>query len=236
MSTIKSSERITAVVEVVAFVALALLSKKLLDPVIWRYAGPISLIGTLIILSGYMRFQGMTWTSMGLKSLPGVRAKLLIIPQTFLTFIFFAAAVAIVMLTGQAIDPNFMAEPPQGAQDRWGNIEGNLPLFLLWLGIVWTAAAFGEEMFFRGFLITRLQSVFAGIKLAPILAVLLPALLFGWAHIYYQGLRGFFMTGAIAIAFGTSFLLFKKNLWPAIIVHGLVDTLGFVAIYMNWDI
>lgn len=35
-------------------------------------------------------------------------------------------------------------------------------MLLLWLGIVWTAAAFGEEIFFRGFLITRTMALFGG--------------------------------------------------------------------------
>ena len=52
---------------------------------------------------------------------------------------------------------------------------------------------------------------------------------------YYQGWRGFFMPGAIAIAFGAMFLLLKRNLYPVILVHGIVDSIGFTARYMDWD-
>jgi membrane protease YdiL (CAAX protease family) len=105
----------------------------------------------------------------------------------------------------------------------------------LWLVIVWTAAAFGEEMFFRGYLITRLQNLFSDIKFGNVLAVITPALLFGLAHIYYQGLRGLVITGLIGLAFGTMFLLFKRNLWPLILWHGVIDTLTFTAMFMNWE-
>lgn len=108
-------------------------------------------------------------------------------------------------------------------------------MLLLWLGIVWTAAAFGEEMFFRGFLITRASALFLGVPLAPAFAVLLPALLFGLGHFYYQGLRGLVMTAAIGIAFGAAFLLLKRNLWPLVLVHGVIDTINFFALYLGLD-
>jgi len=101
--------------------------------------------------------------------------------------------------------------------------------------IVWTAAAFGEEMFFRGYLVTRLQTVFRDIRFGNVLAVITPALLFGCAHIYYQGLRGLVLTGLIGMAFGTMFLLFKRNLWPLILWHGIVDTLTFTAMFLNLE-
>jgi membrane protease YdiL (CAAX protease family) len=41
-----------------------------------------------------------------------------------------------------------------------------------------TAAAFGEEMFFRGYLITRLQLVFRAAGLGFVLAIAVPALIF----------------------------------------------------------
>jgi membrane protease YdiL (CAAX protease family) len=145
------------------------------------------------------------------------------------------AVVAPILIIGPAIGLEFLAEVPAGVEDRWGNVRGNLPMYLLWLVIVWTVAAFGEEMFFRGYLVTRLQNVFADIKFGVVLAVFVPALLFGLAHVYYQGLRGLVFTGAIGLAFGTMFLLFKRNLWPMVLWHGIVDTLTFTAIFMNWE-
>ena len=67
------------------------------------------------------------------------------------------------------------------------------------------------------------------------LAVILAAALFGFGHMYYQGLRGFITTGAIALAFGTMFVLLRGNLWPMVIVHGVIDTLNFFPLYLGMD-
>jgi membrane protease YdiL (CAAX protease family) len=233
-NTLKS-EKLIAFIEVIGFVAFALILKRGLDPVFWRFAGPVSLIIVLVILTGYMRFRGLSWSEMGLRPLPGIKAKLMVIPQAFLVFLAFGAVLAPIFLISEALGLTFMTEIPAGVEERWGDIVGSLPNYLLWMGIVWTTAAFGEEMFFRGFLITRLQAAFKGVPMANVLAVLLPALLFGYAHMYYQGLRGFFVTGAIALAFGTMFLVFKRNLWPIILLHGIIDSIGMTSRYMNWD-
>ncbi len=229
------SEKLIALIEVIGFVAFALILKRVLDPLIWRFAGPVSLITVLVILTGYMRFRGLSWSEMGLRPLPGIKAKLMVIPQAFLVFLAFGATVAPILLISKVLGLTFMTEIPAGIEERWGDIAGSLPHYLLWMGIVWTAAAFGEEMFFRGFLITRLQTAFKGLPMASVLAVLLPALLFGYAHMYYQGLRGFIVTGAIALSFGTMFLVFKRNLWPIILLHGVIDSIGMTSRYMGWD-
>lgn len=231
----RPSGRMVALIELVAFVAIALISKKLLDPFFWRYSGPVSLIGTLLLLTGYMRYRGESWRTMGLPRLPGLRAKLMLVPQVLLTLAAFAACVATVIFGSEALGLTFMSEIPEGVEDRFGDIYQNLPRLMLWLGIIWTSAAFGEEMFFRGFVITRLMDVFADLRFAAVFSVILAAVLFGYGHYYYQGMRGFIVTGAVALAFGTMFLVYKRNLWPIIILHGLIDTLGFVATYMGWE-
>lgn len=236
MTEPKEVSRLTALAEVVFFVALAIGSKLWMDQIIWRFSGPITLIGTLLLLTIYLNYRGESWRNLGLPRLPGLRSKLLLIPQIALTLAAFFAVVAATLFGGDALGLFLIEEEQPLVAERWGDLRGNLPLLLLWLGIVWTSAAFGEEMFFRGFLITRLQRVFAGLPVAAILAVLLPALVFGFGHMYYQGVRGFFVTGAIAIAFGTVFLLMKKNLWPIIFVHGAIDTMGFLAHYFGWDV
>ncbi len=235
MSNILKSRNLIAAIELVGFVVFALTLKKLLDPYIWRYAGPVTMLTTITLLTTYMRIRRETWAGMGLIALPGVRAKLMLIPKTLLAFVAFAIAVATAMFGGQALGLEFMSEMPEGVEERWGDIKGNLPLYLLWVGIAWTSAAFGEEMFFRGFIITRLQSVFSGVKFASIIAVIGAAAFFGYVHMYYQGMRGFVTTGAIGIAFGATFLLMKRNLYPVILVHGIVDTLGFTARFMDWE-
>jgi len=235
MHTLSTSQRSLIFLELAAFAVFAIASKALLSVVAWRYAGPLSLLIVLFVLTLYMRSRGRSWAEFGLKPLPGIKAKLMLFPQASLTFLAFIAVVAPIILAGEYFELTFLTDVPEGIEDRWGNIEGNLPLYLLWLGIVWTCAAFGEEMFFRGYLVTRLHEGFSGSKLAPILAILMAAVFFGYGHMYYQGWRGFLLTGMIAIAFGTMFLIFKRSLWPMIIVHGCIDTLTFTVQYLGLE-
>lgn len=228
-------DRRRAALELAVFGALALVLRIALDPLFWRFAGPVSLIATLACLAVYLRRRGEGWSSFGLVPLKGVKARLMVAPQALLVFAFFAAAVAGVLKGGEALGWAFMTVVPEGVEDRWGDVQGNLPIFLLWLGIVWTAAAFGEEMFFRGFLVTRAAALFRGLPFGAVFAVLIPALLFGLGHFYYQGLRGMVTTAAIGIAFGAAFLLLKRNLWPIVLVHGIVDTITFTALYMGLE-
>ncbi len=226
-------DRRRAAAELAAFGALALLLRIALDPLFWRFAGPVSLVATLVCLAFYLRRRGEGWSSVGLIPLKGLKPKLMVLPQALLVFVLFAAAVASVLHVSEALGWAFMKAVPDGVEHRWGDVQGNLPMLLLWLGIVWTAAAFGEEIFFRGFMVTRAITLFQGVPFAAVFAVVIPALLFGLGHFYYQGLRGLVTTAAIGIAFGAAFLLLKRNLWPLVLVHGIVDTINFITLYVG---
>lgn len=220
--------------EIAAFVGFALLSKYLLSLVTWRYAGPISLLLTLALLTLYLRGRGLDWTKMGLIPLRGWKARLMVVPKAALALVAFGAVVALTTIAGPALGFEFLKQVPAGATERWGDVAGSLPHYLLWLAIVWTAAAFGEEMFFRGYLITRLRQLGPANWFGSVVAVVIPALIFGYGHFYYQGWRGAIVTCGIGLAFGTMFLLFRRNLWPLILLHGVIDTLTFTAIFMQW--
>lgn len=234
--TDKNTNNITAAVELIAFAALALASKELMDPFLGAYAGPASLIATLIILTIYIHRAGQTWSSMGLRNLPGLKAKLLVIPQAIAIFI--SVLVIILLLTKglEAAGLTFISEPIEGETERWGDIEGNLQLYLILIALSWVSAGFGEEMFFRGFLITRLKTLLGDIYLSSAITVLLAALMFGYVHIYYQGLTSFVNASVIGVIFGMYFLLYKKNLWPLVIAHGFINSLGFTSEFMGWGI
>lgn len=224
-----------ALIEIVLFSILVFGLRLAFDPLFWRYAGPAALVVSIGALMAYLLSRGVGWSSVGLAPLKGRRALAMLLPQVLLTFVFFAIAISITVFGGEAIGLEFMSEEPPGVADRWGDVPGNLRLYLTWLAIVWTTAAFGEEIFFRGFLITRFQAVFAGVPFAKVAAVLVAALIFGVAHFYYQGMRGLITTAAIGVAFGAAFLLFKRNLWPVVIMHGIIDTLTFSALYFEWE-
>jgi len=236
MTGIENSSKQTAAIEVIAFVAFALISKEVADLFCGPYAGPVSLITTIILLTIYMRSRGQGWSSMGLCALPGGKAKLLLLPQAILIFAAVLSIITLLTIGLEAIGLHFMSEEPAGEAQRWGDIEGNLRLYLLLIALSWISAGFGEEMFFRGFVITRLQTAFSGARFASAFSILLSALLFGYVHYYYQGLTGFVNAGVIGLIFGTFFLLYKRNLWPLVLAHGSINSLGFTSEYMGWGL
>ena len=91
---------------------------------------------------------------------------------------------------------------------------------------VWIGAAIGEELFFRGFLLSKFATLFGGGRRALVLAVLAQAIWFGAGHIS-QGASGMIMAGVIGAVVGTYFLTRgRRALIPLMIGHGLVDTVS----------
>jgi uncharacterized protein len=111
-------------------------------------------------------------------------------------------------------------------------LRGNLNAYLLMLAIAWSSAAVAEEIVFRGFLLNRLRMVDGGGWLAAGTALLVSSALFGAGH-FYQGPGGMIVTGAAGLALGITTLIARGNLWPAIMVHGVVDTIGLTILYLG---
>lgn len=116
--------------------------------------------------------------------------------------------------------------------NRFAEIPGNLPLLLVILPLVWLVAAFGEEIFFRGFVLTRLAELLGAAPWAWVLAVVAQASAFGAIHAY-QGPVQMILIGIGGLVYGSAFVLLKRNLWPLILAHGVNNTVGFVLLYLG---
>lgn len=99
--------------------------------------------------------------------------------------------------------------------------------------IVWTFAAFGEELGYRGYLLTRAADLGNRSQLAYILAMLYVAVLFGFGH-YYKGPTGVLDSMYSGLVLGGAYLLTGRNLWAPILAHGISDTLAVLVMYMGW--
>jgi membrane protease YdiL (CAAX protease family) len=102
----------------------------------------------------------------------------------------------------------------------------------MWLAISWTVAAFGEEIVYRGYFMSRITDIIGKTQTAWIVSLLLSAVLFGGIH-YYQGISGVLSTGISGLVFGALYLGTKRNLWAAILAHGTYDTVGFLLIFLG---
>ncbi len=114
----------------------------------------------------------------------------------------------------------------------FANVKGNLGLFLYLLPIIWLFAAFGEEFFYRGFLMTGIAKILGGGRASWTCALVLQAVIFGFGH-SYQGAAGMIGTGLYALVFGGIYLAAGRNLWASGLAHGLLDTLGFTLMYLG---
>jgi CAAX protease family protein len=121
---------------------------------------------------------------------------------------------------------------PHPDYSSFAEIQGNSNLLVLMLLRVWTAVAFGEEVLGRVFLIDRFESVFKGLPGATPLAVILAAVLFGWAHAY-QGSGGAIQAGTIGLILGILYLYQKRSIWTNVIVHGTVDTIAMLLLFFG---
>tara|TARA_R110002051_G_scaffold68434_4_gene123337 strand:- start:35288 stop:36064 length:777 start_codon:yes stop_codon:yes gene_type:complete len=221
------------VLELAAVIACLILTKLAFDPIAWRFAGPMSMACTITFIALLARMRSETWSDFGLRGLPGMKSKLWFLPQVLLGVIAIMGSGAVVTFGGDALGLWDVNATPAGVEDRFAGVTGNLPRYLMWMGLGIVSGGFGEEIFFRGYLMRRVEGILPASVLRPVLMVVLPALMFGAVHFYYQGLRGMLSIAAIGFAMGTLYLLYKRNLWPLIIAHAIVDSIGFTALYLG---
>jgi hypothetical protein len=132
-------------------------------------------------------------------------------------------------VTTPLISAAFGAEPDNSGLKA---IQGNLSLLLVFLGLSWALAAFGEEICFRGFLQERLARLLGGSRAAWCASVALSSMLFGWGHTE-QGVSGWVQEGLNGMWLGLLFLATGRNLAAPIVAHGVSNTLAFVLIYFG---
>lgn len=153
-----------------------------------------------------------------------------------LTLLVALAAATLRVLLGEFVVDPLTARfwPPAIAPAGADSIAGNAGQALIWLALVWTWAAFGEEIAYRGYLLTRAADLGGGSNRAYWAAMLFVAVLFGIGH-YYKGPSGMIDSGVAGLILGAAYLLSKRNLWVAVLAHGFIDTFGVVVLYFGWD-
>ena len=124
--------------------------------------------------------------------------------------------------------------PPAVAPSLAAAIPGNLKGAFLALLVVWTFAAFGEEVSYRGYLLGRAADLGRRSAAAWWGAMVLSSVLFGYGH-FYKGPAGIVDSGVAGLILGAAYLLSGRNLWAPILAHGLIDTTGVVALFLGWD-
>lgn len=203
------------------------------DPMLFIAAVWCANVAMLGLIALFVRIRGQSWDSIGVSfarpTLPGVvRTVIWSVP------IFVVSVSAFV--AGSVVMSNVSGEPAAADMTQYNYLQGNLPLLLLSLLSVYVVSSFGEEVVYRGFLISRLESLCDpwGPKWSATTAVIVSSAIFGAAH-FEWGLTGIVQTTCMGAALGVSFLLSRRNLWPLILAHGYMDTLLLVQLYFAVD-
>ena len=166
------------------------------------------------------------WSSMGFKRPVSWRR----------IFLIALAAAGLRILLGQfVIEPvTGFFWPPPTAPALANEITGKAKIALFALLLVWTFAAFGEEIAYRGYLLTRAADIGRRSTIAYWLGIVFVSILFGYGH-YYKGPSGIVDSGIAGLILGTAYMLAGRNLWACILTHGFIDTFAVIDAFFGWS-
>ena len=181
----------------------------------------LSVLGLLSI-----RLRDGRWSAMGLKRPASWRRVLLIA---------IVAAILRILLGQFLIEPVTGLFWPKPTPPTLANeITGNVKVGVVALLLVWTFAAFGEEIAYRGYLLTRAADIGRRSAAAYWIGIVLVSILFGYGH-YYKGASGVIDSGVAGLILGTAYMLAGRNLWATIFAHGFIDTFGIIDAFFGWS-
>lgn len=172
-----------------------------------------------------IRLRDGGWSAMGFKR-----------PASWVRLVLIAlAAAALRIILGTLVIEPLAAHfwPPIVAPAGSEAISGNIGTALVWLLLVWTWAACGEEVGYRGYLLTRAADLGGRTTAAYWIGIVVVAVLFGYGH-YYKGPVGIVDSGVAGLILGAAYMFSGRSLWASILAHGFVDTFGVIALYVGW--
>jgi membrane protease YdiL (CAAX protease family) len=188
-------------------------------------AGAVSIVGGFALATWLLARRGESWGSLGWRRPASFGAAA---AWTIGTFVVLLAVLPLILAPLAAA----LGLPPQHLE-RLGDIRGDLAHFLfVLLPLGWGTAAFGEELMFRGYFFTRLARALGGGRLALAVAAVAQAAFFGMAHLYL-GPKGVLNAFGIGLVSAGVYVANGRNLWPLIIAHGLVDTVGLILLRLG---
>jgi len=186
---------------------------------------PVSKTLFLLLLGWIsLRLRRVTWRSIGFTR-----------NRTWLHILLFGAGAGILLeafelFISQPLLVRLTGKQPDFSDFR--DLPGNLPLALIGFALVWTLAAFGEELVWRGYLMNRMADLGGRTKWAWIGSLVLVNAVFGFAH-GYQGVTGVIDEALMGVLLGALYLLTGCNLAVPIVAHGIQDTIDLLLIFFR---
>ncbi len=179
---------------------------------------------TLLVATWRMRARGVTWTDLGLRRPQNLKVTLL---ATGCILGLAVGSIIVFQMLKDAIPLGLAPDTSnESAASKFGDLQGNWPLFLMIIPFVWLQSAL-EEMLDRGFLMSWIERLFPAGMFATVFAVIAQAMIFGFRHSYDLSERSV-TVGLIGLAMGIGYVAFGRNLWPLIVAHCLLNTLSML--------
>ncbi|HEX8173025.1 MAG TPA: type II CAAX endopeptidase family protein [Thermoanaerobaculia bacterium] len=139
----------------------------------------------------------------------------------FWAFEFFVENPLLYRLTGRYPDLNVFK-----------SLVGNARLLAILIALNLVLAAFGEEMVWRGYALTRVAEILGDNRLAWVASIVAVNTAFGLAHIY-QGESGAVQAAVQGVLLGILYLATGRNLLAPIAAHFIANDCDFIAIYLG---
>lgn len=111
-------------------------------------------------------------------------------------------------------------------------IKGNRLNYIIFILLMWVTAAFGEEIFYRGYMLKRMAIIMGDANKSWAFAILISASIFGLAHLY-QGISGVITTAFVGVIMGAIFYKNRTNLWVGVLTHGFYNMVGITLLYLG---
>ncbi|HEY0436417.1 MAG TPA: CPBP family intramembrane glutamic endopeptidase [Phenylobacterium sp.] len=189
-----------------------------------RLAAP----GEMLILVGaatlLLRRRGERWRGLGLARPASWRRVAALVAAGYVAAIAINAVCVLLLFPALGLKlPSFAA---------LGAVKGDAGAYLYWLLLAWISAALGEELLFRGFILSRLERLFGAGRGPMLAALVLQALLFSLGHLY-QGPAGAIVTGGLGLVLGGVYLAGRRNLVACMLLHGLIDSVSITAMFLG---
>lgn len=178
-----------------------------------KYSSQIAEVISLIVITYLLKRRDTNWRNLGFSK-----------PKNWLLALLYF----IICVISIGVIFNFIIQPlfPQGANEinHGASISFNEMLFqLIFIGIL--AAAIGEEMLFRGFILNNLNELFGRNNIGTALAVFIQAFLFAILH---SGIQGMVSAGVIGLILGVFYLISGRNLLVVMAAHAVPDILSII--------
>jgi membrane protease YdiL (CAAX protease family) len=190
--------------------------------IMWWFGGPGYLTGLAIALITLWAIK-WDWSWFGLGQ---AKWRSSLVPAIGFTIIIF-------LLNDFLIEPltEIMANKDVDLSSFDG-MRGNVLNLTMMLIIMWVMAAFGEEFFYRGYIMKRVADILGNNNRRWIIGAIISSFLFGLTHAY-QGYSGMITTGVVGFILAMAFYRNRSNLAVSILTHGIYNTLGILLIYFE---